>query len=134
MNASVGTQDDVGPTGPTASSGQPWPGAVVMVTETVVKQIVAARARDEAVAAVARAYGLDRTAVRTRDRYGGYRPRARRPTVSQLDPFRAWMTQWAPEVGFNAAVMCRELRELGIRGVLGDHVSRAPPPARLWRR
>ena len=45
MDASMGTQDDVGPTGPTASSGQPWPGAVVMVTETVVKQIVAARAR-----------------------------------------------------------------------------------------
>ena len=26
------------------------------------------------------------------------------------------MTQWAPEVGFNAAVMCRELRELGFVG------------------
>ena len=42
MDASVGTQDNVGPTGPTASSGQPWPGAVVMVTETVVEQVGAA--------------------------------------------------------------------------------------------
>ncbi|CAN5904082.1 hypothetical protein BH11GEM1_BH11GEM1_27810 [soil metagenome] len=116
MDASLGTQDDVGPTGPTASSGQPWPGAVVMVTETVVEQVVAALARGEALAAVARAYGLDRKTVRTWGRYGGYRPRARRPTVSQLDPYRAWMLQRAPEVGFNAAVVCRELRELGFLG------------------
>ena len=107
MDASVGTQDDAGPTGPTASSGQPWPGAVVMVTETVVEQVVAARARGEAVAAVARAYGLDRTTIRSWGRYGGDRPRARRQTVSQLDPYRAWMTQQAPEVGFNATVVCR---------------------------
>ena len=107
MDASVGTQDNVGPTGPTASSGQPWPGAVVTVTETVVEQVVAA---------LARAYGLDRKTVRTWGRYGGYRPRARRPTVSQLDPYRAWMTQRAPEVGFNAAVVCRELRELEFVG------------------
>ena len=107
MDARLGTQDEGAVTGPTASSGQPWPGAVVMVTETVVEQVVAALARGEAVAAVARAYGLDRKTVRTWGRYGGYRPRARRPTVSQLDPYRAWMRQRAPEVGFNAAVMCR---------------------------
>ena len=87
-----------------------------MVTETVVEQVVAALARGEAVAAVARAYGLDRTTVRTWGRYGGDRPRARRPTVSQLDLYRAWMTQRVPEVGFNAAVGCRELRELGFVG------------------
>jgi len=113
MDASLGTQDEEALREPTASSGQPWRGAVVMVTETVVEQVVAALARGEAIVAVARAYGLDRKTVRTWGRYGGYRPRARRPTVSQLDPFRTWMHQRAPEVGFNAAVVCRELRELG---------------------
>ena len=116
MDASLGTQDEETLRERTASSGQPWRGAVVMVTETVVEQVVAALARGEAIAAVARAYGLDRKTVRTWGRYGGYRPRARRPTVSQLDPFRTWMHQRAPEVGFNAAVVCRELRELGFVG------------------
>lgn len=87
-----------------------------MVTETVVEQVVAALGRGEPVTAVARAYGLDRKTVRTWGRYGGYRPRARRPMVSQLDPFRLWMTQRAPEVGFNAAVVFRELQEQGFRG------------------
>ena len=58
MDASLGTQDEEALRGQIASSGQPWPGAVVMVTETVVEQVVAALARGEAVAAVAPAYGL----------------------------------------------------------------------------
>jgi hypothetical protein len=46
----------VGPDG-WASSEQPWLGAAPMVTETVVEQVVQARARGDAMAAVARAYG-----------------------------------------------------------------------------
>ena len=46
-----------------------------MVTETVVEQVVQARARGEAVAAVARAYGLDRKTVRTWTQRGTYGPR-----------------------------------------------------------
>ena len=65
-----------------ASSGQPSPGAVPMVTETVVEQVVQALVRGEPVAAVARAYGLDRKTVRTWRARGGYGPRARRPAVS----------------------------------------------------
>jgi transposase len=87
-----------------------------MVTETVVEQVVQALARGEAVAAVARAYGLDRKTVRTWRQRGGHRPRALRPTVSQLDPYRAWLAQRAPEVGYNASVLYRELCERGFTG------------------
>ena len=87
-----------------------------MVTETVVEQVVQALARGEAVAAVARAYGLDRKTVRTWGRQGGYRPRVPRPVVSQLDPYRAWLAARAPEVGYNAAVLHRELCEQGFTG------------------
>ena len=99
-----------------ASSGQPSPGAVPMVTETVVEQVVQALVRGEPVAAVARAYGLDRKTVRTWRARGGYSPRARRPAVSQVDPYRDWIAQRAPEVGYNASVIYRELREHGFAG------------------
>ena len=48
-------QDGAGP-----CSEQPWLGAAAMVTETVAEQVVQALARGEAVAAVARAYGIER--------------------------------------------------------------------------
>ncbi len=87
-----------------------------MVTETVVEQVVQALARGEALAAVARAYGLDRKTVRTWRQRGTHRPRASRPTISQLDPYRAWLAQRAPEVGYNASVLYRELLERGFTG------------------
>lgn len=101
-----------------------------MVTETIVEQVVQALARGEAVAAVARAYGLDRKTVRTWRQSGEYRPRVRRATTSQLDPYRAWMTARAPEVAYNAAVLHRELREQGFLGS-AVIVRRAVQPLRL---
>jgi transposase len=117
---------------PTACSGQLWPGTGTMVGETVVEQIVAALARGESVSAVARAYGLDRKTVRAWRRRGGPRPRQTRPTVSQLDPYRAWLEARAPEVDFNASVLCRELRERGFRGSV-IIVRRAVAPLRAAR-
>ncbi len=102
------------------SSGELWPGTETMVGETVVEQIVAALARGEPVAAVARAYGIDRKTVRAWRRRGEPRPRKPRPTVSQLDPYRTWLEERAPEVDFNASVLCRELRERGFRGSVTD--------------
>jgi transposase len=87
-----------------------------MVTETVVEQVVQALARGEAVSAIARAYGLDRKTVRAWGQRGQYVARAPRPGRSQLDPYRAWIAQRAPEVGYNAAVVHRELAEQGFRG------------------
>jgi transposase len=78
--------------------------------------VVQALVRGDAVAAVARAYGLDRKTVRAWRRRGRHRPRVARPTVSQLDPYRAWLTVRAPEVGFNASVLHRELCEQGFAG------------------
>ena len=100
-----------------------------MVTETVVEQVVQALARGEAVAAVARAYGLDRKTVRAWRRRGGYRARTVRPWVSALDPYRTWLAARAPEVGFNAAVLHRELREQGYQGA-AVMVRRAVQPLR----
>lgn len=87
-----------------------------MVTETVVEQVVQARARGEAVAAVARAYGLDRKTVRTWTQRGTYGPRLPRPVVSCLDPYKDWLACRAAEVGYNATVLFRELRERGFPG------------------
>jgi transposase len=87
-----------------------------MVGETVVEQIVQALARGESVSAVARAYGLDRKTVRAWRARGGPQPRAARTVASRLDPHRAWLAARAPEVGFNAAVLHRELVERGFTG------------------
>ena len=87
-----------------------------MVTETVVEQVVQALVRGEPVAAVARAYGLDRKTVRTWRTRGRHGPRVPRPVISQLDPYRDWLAARAPEVGYNAAVLHRELREQGFAG------------------
>lgn len=60
-----GAATAAGGSAPAPSSGQPWPGVATMVTETVVEQVVQALARGATVAAVARAYGLDRKTVRS---------------------------------------------------------------------
>lgn len=113
-------------------SGQPWPGAAPVVTETVIEQIVQALARGESVSAVARAYGLDRKTVRAWRRRGGPQPRTARTAVSQLDPYRAWLAARAPEVGYNATVLYRELRERGFTGSV-IIVRRAVVPLRATR-
>ena len=111
-----GRLERVGPLEGPASSEQPWLGADAMVTETVVEQVVQARARGETVAAVARAYDLDRKTVRTWEARGTYVPRTPRTVVSCLDPYADWLACRAPEVGYNASVLYRELRERGFTG------------------
>jgi transposase len=108
-----------------------------MVTETVVEQVVQALSRGDGVSAIARAYGLDRKTVRAWRGRGHYLPRAGRPVISQLDPYRTWLAVRAPEVGYNASVLFRELREQGFRGsviivrraVVPLRVAAAPPIA-----
>lgn len=112
-----------------ALSEQPWLGVGTMVAETVVEQVVQALARGEAVSAIARAYGIDRKTVRHWRQRGRYGPRTRRPVVSCLDPYRDWLTRRAPEVGYNAAVLHRELCEQGFVGS-GILVRRAVAPLR----
>jgi transposase len=87
-----------------------------VVTETVVEQVLQAVARGEPVSVIARSYGLDRKTVRTWRARGGYGPRQRRPVVSRLDPYREWLARRAPEVGYNATVLTRELHAEGFVG------------------
>ena len=105
-----------GRTSPTASSGHLCSGADSVVTETVVEQVLQALARGEPVSVIARSYGLDRKTVRTWRARAGYGPRQRRPVVSRLDPYREWLAHRAPEVGYNAAVLTRELHAQGFVG------------------
>ena len=89
----------------------------LMVKEDVVELVLGALARGQSVLAVARAYDLDPKTVRAwrrRGRYGARRDPAER--VGLLTPFAAWLKARAPEVGFNAVVLYRELREHGFTG------------------
>ena len=101
---------------PATSSGHLCLGADAVVTETVVEQVLQALARGEPVSVIARSYGLDRKTVRTWRARGGYGLRQRRVAVSRLDPYRAWLARRAPEVGYNAAVLTRELHAQGFVG------------------
>lgn len=67
-----------------------------MVTETLVEQVVQALARGEAVAAVARAYGLDRKTVRTWRQRGAHRPRAVVPLRQTASPKATVRFETAP--------------------------------------
>lgn len=87
-----------------------------MLSESVVEQVLQALARGEAVAAIARAFHRDRKTIRAWGRRGRHSPRAARRVASRLDPWRAWLADRAPEVGYNAVVLHRELREQGFRG------------------
>ena len=49
-------------------------------------------------------------------RRGQYAPRAARVVLSCLDPYKDWLACRAPEVGYNATVLFRELQERGFRG------------------
>ena len=108
-----------------------------MVTDTVVEQVLQARARGEAVAAVVRAYGLDRKTVRAWVRRGGYVPRATRAVRSCLAPYKDWLARRAAEVDDNATVLFRELKERGFpgsviivrRAVVPLRTTAAPPAA-----
>ena len=104
--------------GHVASSGGNRSPETLMVKEAVVEAVVAALARGATVLAVARAYDLDPKTVRTwrqRGQYGARRPASRRGG-GLLDPFAIWLEARAPEVGFNAVVLHRELRERGFTG------------------
>ncbi|HEY5088083.1 MAG TPA: IS21 family transposase [Gemmatimonadaceae bacterium] len=90
-----------------------------MVKEDVVEAVLQALDRGMSVLAVARSYDLDPKTVRAWRVRGEYSCRRQRPASiggSMLDPYAAWLRSRAPEVGFNAVILHRELREQGFRG------------------
>jgi len=89
-------------------------GTVLKVQQ--VQEMLARRARGESVCQIAEALVVDRKTVRSWLRRGGWQPRRPRTRVSRLAPYAAWIRGRAPEVGYNCAVLLRELQEQGYLG------------------
>lgn len=89
---------------------------MLMVKEDVVEAVLQALERGTSVLDVARSYGLDPKTVRAWRSRGEYGKRRHRPAASMLDPYAVWLARRAPEIGFNAVVLHRELKEQGFRG------------------
>jgi transposase len=88
----------------------------LMLREDIVQAILARLARGEGVKRIARELGIDRKTVRRWQRVGRWQPRQTPRRPRQLDPFLPFLARRAPEVGFNGAVLLRELRALGFTG------------------
>src|SRR5262249_1336318 len=87
----------------------------VMLREDVVREIMARLSRGEGVKYIARELGIDRKTVKRWRARGSWRPQ-RRHCRRQLDGFRLFLERRGPEVGWNAAVLHRELHALGVAG------------------
>jgi transposase len=84
-----------------------------LISEKLGAAIEALRERGMGKKAMARELGLDIKTVRKWCRQS-WRPQTRRPRGRRLAPWEAFLRARAPEVGFNAAVLHRELVELGV--------------------
>lgn len=89
---------------------------MLMVKEDVVEAVLQALERGTSVLDVARTYGLDPKTVRAWRSRGQYGDRRHRPAASMVDPYAEWLVRRAPEVGFNAVILHRELKEQGFQG------------------
>jgi transposase len=87
-----------------------------MLRADVVQEILARLARGEGVKGIARELGVDRKTVKAWRRRGAWRARPRGARVRGLDRFATFLEQRAPEVGWNGAVLHRELCGLGFTG------------------
>src|SRR5688572_28487456 len=96
-----------------SSSGKQSPAEERMVREDVVKEILARLARGEGVKHIARELAVDRKTVKAWRRRGAWRPRPTDGRRRRLDAFAEFLDNRAPEVGWNGAVLHRELRRLG---------------------
>ncbi len=99
-----------------ASSEKDGSPEMPMVKQDVVEAVLQALDRGTTVLAVSRSYGLDPKTVRAWRARGEYGRRRHRRAASMLDPYAAWLRVRAPEVGFNAVILHRELREQGFPG------------------
>lgn len=87
-----------------------------MLKADVVQEILARLTRGEGGKRIARELGVDRKTVEAWRRRGAWRARAAGPRRREPDRFAAFLEQRAPEVGWNWAVLRRELRSLGFTG------------------
>src|SRR6516164_1966599 len=87
-----------------------------MLGADLVREMVARQERGEGIKRIARELGVDRKTVKRWLKLGGWQPGQRRRRARQLDCFAEFIKQRAPEVGWNGAVVYRELQSLGFRG------------------
>jgi transposase len=87
-----------------------------MVGAELVREMVARRERGQGVKRIARELGVDRKTVKRWLRLGAWRPRRPQQRARQLDRFAEFLKQRAPEVGWNGAVLYREVQGLGFTG------------------
>ena len=99
-----------------SASGAEHPAEDRMLREDVVREILARLARGEGVKQIARELGVDRKTVKAWRRRGSWRPRPPGRRRRTLEAFRDFLDKRAPEVGWNGAVLHRELRGLGFTG------------------
>ncbi len=104
-----------------------------MLRGDLVREIVARKERGEGVKQIARELGVDRKTVKRWLRLGSWQPRRPRLVPKGIDRFAEFIERRAPEVGFNAVVLHRELKSLGFAGGY-DQVRRFMRPRRLERR
>ena len=104
-----------------------------MLEVDLVQEMVARRERGEGIKRIARELGVDRKTVKRWLKLGAWRPREPQRRARQLDPFAGFMERRAPEVGFNGAVLYRELQGLGFTGGIVQ-VQRFLRPRREQRR
>ena len=91
-----------------------------MLREDTVKEILARLARGEGVKHIARELTVDRKTVKAWRRRGAWRPRPTGHRRRGLNTFADFLEKRAPEVGWNGAVLHRELHGLGFRGGSGS--------------
>lgn len=113
----------------------PVPGAPVegwMLREDVVREVLARLARGEHVKTIARELAVDKKTIKRWRRRGGWQPRVPRVYPKAIDAHRPFLERRGPEVGWNGAVLLRELRTQGFTGGY-QQVQRALQPLRTTR-
>jgi transposase len=119
---------DVGSRPATGAPVEGW-----MLREDVVREVLARLARGEHVKTIARELGVDKKTIKRWRRRGEWRPRTRAARPTAVDPYRPFLAQRGPEVGWNGIVLLRELQTQGFTGGY-QQVQRALQPLRTTRR
>ena len=120
---------------PTDVGSTPVPGAPVegwMLREDVVREVLARLGRGEPVKTIARELGVDKKTIKRWRQRGAWRARAPRVYAKAIDAHRPFLERRGPEVGWNGAVLLRELRTVGFTGGY-QQVQRALQPLRTKR-
>lgn len=104
-----------------------------MLRADLVQEMVARKERGEGVKRIARELGVDRKTVKRWLRLGSWQPRQARCLPKPIDRFAEFIERRAPEVGWNAVVLCRELKSLGFAGSY-QQVRRFLRPQRVRRK